>query len=141
MKLPTPNKDEVIRIARTWLGTPYRHLARERGEAVDCVQFIIAVGEEGGVCAPIELTPYKMINHPSKTRKIIERFCDPVLYFGPGDIAFFGPRPGIPTHFGFLTELHGTMGIIHADPVIGRVVEHTFPEDQLPLIDSIWWFK
>lgn len=42
-------REAVIESARSWLGTPYHHLAKVKGVGVDCAQFIIAAFEEAGV--------------------------------------------------------------------------------------------
>lgn len=143
MRPRTLSNAEVVQVARAWLGTPYRHMGREKGAGVDCVQFVAAVGEEAGLCPPLALPPYRMINRPDKTLAMVERFAyrlskdDPSL----GAIVFFGRRPGLPTHFGIASELFGKFAVIHADPIMGRVVEHPVPVDQLPLINSLWRFK
>jgi cell wall-associated NlpC family hydrolase len=143
MRPRTPSNDDVIRVARSWLGTPYRHMGRERGAGVDCVQFVAAVGEESGACPALELPPYRMLNRPDKTLAMVERFAYRLPLGSPtlGAIVFFGRRPALPTHFGIASELYGEFAVIHADPTMGRVVEHTVPVDQLPLINSLWRFK
>lgn len=41
--------DAVISAARTWVATPYHHMARVKGAGVDCAQLIIAAFVESGV--------------------------------------------------------------------------------------------
>lgn len=116
-------------------------MSREKGVSVDCVQFVLAVGEEVGATGHLDPGPYRMINRPDKTRKLAERFADELSYPALGSIVFWGRRPNFPTHFGFFSDLHGGPSIIHCDPGYGKVVEHTIPEEQLVLLDSFWWFK
>jgi|AraplaMF_Col_mMF_1032025.scaffolds.fasta_scaffold35929_2 cell wall-associated NlpC family hydrolase len=35
-------REQVIAATRDWLGTPYHHMARKKGQGVDCGQLIIA---------------------------------------------------------------------------------------------------
>ena len=48
----------VVRIARTWLGTPYRPLGRVRGSGCDCATFPAEVYAAAGVIAPIAIGHY-----------------------------------------------------------------------------------
>jgi len=139
MKRPTLNSDLVISFAREYLGTPYRKFGREKGVAIDCVGLILAVGEELGIVC--DIPRYRTFNPIDRTRSYIELFAEPVAPLTLGSIAWYGRRPRVPTHFGFLSSLYGNPAIIHADPEIGRVVEHSIPREQLVLIDSYWWFK
>jgi cell wall-associated NlpC family hydrolase len=45
----TPTADDVIAAARTWVRTPYHHMARVKGHGVDCAKLIIAAFVESGV--------------------------------------------------------------------------------------------
>jgi cell wall-associated NlpC family hydrolase len=47
---------EVARIARSWILTPYHHMARIKGEkgGVDCSQILIGVYSEAGVIEPFD---------------------------------------------------------------------------------------
>jgi len=139
MKLRTLNSDLVLGFAREYIGSPYRKYGRSKETGIDCVGLIVAVGEELGIVC--DLPRYRRFNPIDRTRSYIEEFAGPVAPLTLGSIAWYGRRPGIPTHFGFLSSLYGNPAIIHADPEIGRVVEHSIPKEQLILIDSYWWFK
>lgn len=41
-------RDDLVAAARTWLGTPYHHMAKVKHGGVDCGQLIIAAFEESG---------------------------------------------------------------------------------------------
>lgn len=53
----------VVRIARTWLRTPYHEAARVRGAGVDCAQVVYAVFLEAGECPKIDIAPYSAQMH------------------------------------------------------------------------------
>jgi len=42
-------RQEVVRTAKTWLGTPYHHHARVKHAGADCAMFPLAVYQECGV--------------------------------------------------------------------------------------------
>ena len=63
--LMTPEKrNEIIRAAREWLGTPYHHRARVKKAGADCAMFPLAVYQECGVI-PADFRPpaYQMQWH------------------------------------------------------------------------------
>jgi hypothetical protein len=132
--------NKVIAVARSWLGVPYRHQSASRERGVDCIQFVLAVGRELGVCDTLPLAPYPMINSPRKIVALLEEHGERVAA-QDGVVLFWGRRLGVPTHFGFRSRLDGAIAVIHADAQLGRVVEHRIPTEQLPLIHSHWWFK
>ena len=52
------SREEIVRAARRWLGTPYRHLSATRGAGCDCLGLICGVWRELGGEA-IELPAYR----------------------------------------------------------------------------------
>lgn len=40
------SRDEIVRAARTWIGTPYHHQASERGIGTDCLGLVRGVWRE-----------------------------------------------------------------------------------------------
>lgn len=53
-------RNAVVSVARSYLGTPYAHEGRVRGRkgGVDCIQFIAAVFERAGIVPPIKIEHY-----------------------------------------------------------------------------------
>lgn len=52
-------RDEVIRYARTWIGTPFRDQADTRGSGVDCCMFLVRVFVDTGVMPQFDPRPYE----------------------------------------------------------------------------------
>lgn len=68
----TPEKrQEVIRVAKTWLGTPYHHVAKVKHAGADCAMFPLAVYQECGVL-PADFDPpaYSMQWHLHHSEEI-----------------------------------------------------------------------
>ena len=42
----------IVAEARTWLKTPYHHMARIKGAGVDCLQILIGIYSAVGLCPP-----------------------------------------------------------------------------------------
>jgi cell wall-associated NlpC family hydrolase len=51
---------KLIEEALTWLDTPYHHQACLKGVGVDCVNLIVAVGQEAGVLGAVVIEPYNL---------------------------------------------------------------------------------
>lgn len=49
--------DDVVRTARTWLGTPHVNGAKVKGIGVDCGQLLIGVAEDCGAVQRGKVTP------------------------------------------------------------------------------------
>jgi cell wall-associated NlpC family hydrolase len=48
----------VVEIARSWLGTPFHHVAGKKGIGVDCAFLLARVYEEAGVIPPVQIERY-----------------------------------------------------------------------------------
>jgi cell wall-associated NlpC family hydrolase len=55
-RLTTAQRDNIVRAAKDWLGTPYHHHARIKHAGTDCAMFPLAVYQECGVL-PREYRP------------------------------------------------------------------------------------
>jgi NlpC/P60 family putative phage cell wall peptidase len=50
----TPTREEIVAVARGWIGTPYRHQAALKGVGCDCLGLLIGVWRElGGIAGPV----------------------------------------------------------------------------------------
>lgn len=90
------NRAEVVREALEWLGTPFHHMARVKGEGTDCGQFPLAVFEAVGLIPPHDPGFYppdwhkhrdeeRWLNHAEQfTVKVSDD--EPAL---PGDLVLF----------------------------------------------------
>lgn len=52
------DRDRVVAVARTWIGTPFHHVAGIKHVGVDCAHFLARVFEEAGLIEPIEIENY-----------------------------------------------------------------------------------
>lgn len=88
-------RDKVVKVAYTWLRTPYHHHARIRGVGVDCATLLLEVYQEVGVIEPIDpgyYSPQWNLNqHKELYLEWIRKYCKPIPYGTPkpGDIAMF----------------------------------------------------
>ncbi len=98
MSIPaaSPMRAAVVAEARTWLGTPWHHMARVKGGGVDCAQILAAVYHAAGLVPDLDLGYYPPDWHLHQERA---RFLEALLQHAdplsagdtplPGDLAMF----------------------------------------------------
>lgn len=112
---------DVVEEAKTWLGTPWRHMQRVKGLGVDCANLPAAVYEACGLIDHVEAEyPRQWMLHRKE-----DRFVEWIVRAGGVEIAREGLQPGdlivwkfglCFSHSGFLIE--GTT-ILHAYVNVG----------------------
>lgn len=130
---------DVVLEARRWLDTPYRHQARKRGVAVDCVGLIGGVALALGMPGAAEwmedraLHNYARTPDPALLLAACARFFDPVPTISrarAGDVLLFTLAEQ-PRHFALVSETRDGVPfrIIHAYALLAarRVVEQSLP--------------
>ena len=116
------DKLKLIEEARTWIGVPYMHEGRSR-TGVDCYGLLIVLAEKFCIDAPIE-KGYGLRPSGRHMRLQLERYADPIerSALGIGDILHI--KWAIePQHLAIVSNVD-PLRIIHADALVGRVVEH-----------------
>lgn len=114
--------DKIISAARGWIGTPFRYQQCVKGEGVDCVQLVAAVGYECGLC---DLIPRDRSDYPripplrrlmAGLRGVLDEITDPMA----GDVLLIAWRTR-PIHLAIMTSdstmVHATehAGVIECD--------------------------
>src|SRR5437868_477468 len=113
---------EVVRVARSFIGTPYHHMGRVKGAGVDCATLLAEVYYEAGVLKePVRIEYYPMDWHlhrdDERYLQTVQRYCHeiPAERLAQGDIVIY--------HFGRAWS-HGGIVIQIGDCAIGdRVIE------------------
>lgn len=86
-------REEVVRIAHTWLNTPYHPEARVKGHGCDCATLLAEVYAEAGVIPSFAIEHYPPDWHHHRSEEL---YLNQVLKFAkevetplPGDIALW----------------------------------------------------
>jgi len=128
--------DKALEIARSWIGTPYRHQCSLKGEGTDCLGLLRGVYRElYSTGDPKEMPNYSMSwNEHLSTDPLIEatrEFLDevPIKDAIPGDVLVFRMRSNMPAkHCGILS---------HDDKII-----HAYSREKTAeLYMTEWWWK
>lgn len=130
--MSTVTRTDIVAEARRWLGTPWQHQQRLRGQAVDCVGLVIGVARSVGLVPPDwDVTGYGRT--PDGT---LLQLCDQHLQridraaLQPGDVVAVAMDVD-PQHLGIVADYrHGGLSVIHAASHHGRVVEHRLMFDR-----------
>lgn len=118
-------QQQLITIARSWLGTPWRHNQCVKGLGVDCVNFVWAVAKEAGLDGSDLPSRYARVSCYRQIEKYLDGFLPRIEVLRESNLLLFELN-GYTTHIGFATD----KGMIHASLQWGEVVEHP--------IDGIW---
>lgn len=114
------HNNEVLQIARGWLGTPYKHQASLKGVGCDCIGLIIGVWRELFKCMPDNFTlPPYTARWAEETRDelmttIARQYLIeiPVKQIIPGDVVMYRMMRRGPTKHAGILSTHETF--IHA---------------------------
>ena len=105
----TPEKRaEIVRVAKTWLRTPYHHMAKVKGCGADCAMFPLAVYQECGVI-PADFTPepYSMQWHLHHSEEIYLKTIEPFTVETTGLSGVTSGRPWKPLPADFVVFKFG----------------------------------
>jgi len=111
----------IVRAARAWIGTPYRHQAARRGAGTDCLGLVRGVWREVYGAEPEAVPAYSMDwSEPqgeermwqAARRHLIEQ---PDGAVAPGDVILFRMRAGsVAKHVGIVTGAGAEPRFVHA---------------------------
>jgi hypothetical protein len=107
--------DDVLEVAREWIGTPYVWGGLTK-HGIDCSGLVHLAFRRAGQTLPRDASDQALVTAPVPAGQ--ER---------PGDLYFFSDKPDRITHVGFVT---GPGRMLHACGEKGRVVEEELPENR-----------
>jgi NlpC/P60 family putative phage cell wall peptidase len=113
--------DEIIRIARSWIGTPYVHQASVKGAGCDCLGLLRGVWRELRGDEPETPPPYSPdwaeASGAETLYAALARHMDEIAPrdVRPGDVALFRmAQRGPAKHCGIIATQGGALSLIHA---------------------------
>ena len=115
---------EILAVARSWLGTPWRHQGRLKCVAIDCGGLIIGVGRELGLL-DFDTRAYGRIPDGQRLRALCDAHLmpQPVTDVEPGDILLMRFTRH-PQHLAIVGDRDVPFSLIHAYADAGACVEH-----------------
>lgn len=119
-------RDDVVAAARRMVGTPYRHLGRQPGVALDCLGLVIEVARECAIVGSgFDIGGYTKVPDEAELLAGFRERCREVSIIDPpaGAIGLFMVCKRI-QHCAVLTGCEPCPGMIHAYAPAHKVVEH-----------------
>lgn len=132
-------REDIVKEARSWLGTRFHHQGRAKGVGCDCIGLIVGVvrdlqitSPEGGMLCRHDTTNYGRIPNGRFLKDMLEKYLTPIDIkdVQAGDILLFHFEKE-PQHVAIVSDYHaGGFGIIHCYASSRKVVEHS--------LDDLW---
>lgn len=117
-----PTVQDVLCVARSWLGTPFAHQGRQKGIRCDCIGLVIETCREVGLVDAAGLPPgwdhvgYGRFPESYGLTLHLLGYLAPVprQQMQVGDVVLFQVATGQPSHMGFLGDGATPLSLIHA---------------------------
>lgn len=121
-------RQQIVDEARTWLGTPFHHQARNKGIGADCIGVVGMTGVSLGLLKAEDI-PKDYAHSPNAA--MMQKKLEEHLYKIPVSDAKIGDVLHLvfdiePQHVAIITDI----GLIHAYAQVRKCVEHSF--------DAVW---
>ncbi len=115
------SREDVVELARGWIGTPYVHQASAKAAGTDCLGLLRGIWRELNGAEPTLVPPYSSDwSEPQRDevlwraarQYLIEKMC---TKFAAGDVLLFRMRDGsVAKHLGVVGETGPAPTFIHA---------------------------
>lgn len=110
---------QIVKQARTWIDTPFKHQGRLKGAGVDCVGLVIGVAHELDI-SNFDTANYSRVPNVSMMGKLLTEHLDEIAIDDAkdGDIYWMVVK-SFPQHLAIKSD----KGIIHSTSAIGKCIE------------------
>ena len=132
-------RSDIIKAARGWIGTPFHHQGRVKGQGCDCIGLVVGVVKELELKNKEQdkfLHEFDMAGYPKlPDGKILKQELSKCLKeensYDVGDVLLI-EFDGMPQHVGIVSDYKDGVGIIHCYAQSKKVIEHSLDD---------WWKK
>ena len=123
-----PNRADIVKLARSFIGTPFQHQGRLPAIGLDCGGVPVIIGNQLGIAPKnFDFKDYDTYPDPRMVRRVLTENLETISGGLPaaleGDVLLVSDG-GFAVHMGILAEKNGYRTIIHASNRDGGVVEH-----------------
>lgn len=126
---------DIVRVAREWIGTRWRHQAAQRGVGTDCVGLLVGVAYELGLgdaraeSRDVDFNGYGRAPDPSLLLRAANHYLEPAAGPEVGGVLLMRFASN-PQHFAIISQVSPLPYIIHAYAQARKVVENR--------VDTVW---
>lgn len=135
-------RDEIIRIAKEYINTPYLHQGRLKNKGIDCAGLIVEVAKEAGIYSEGDYTNYSRIPDGETLAKTLNTYCDKINFneIKDGDIILFKFVKN-PQHLAIYYKYNDMDYIIHSYSVAGKVIMQRLDSKWKNRIAAVYKYK
>jgi NlpC/P60 family putative phage cell wall peptidase len=134
-RAPINMQTQIVKIARQWLNTPFKHQGRVKHVGCDCLGLVAGVLKElnlklnGNEIAAIDNTNYSALPDGVLLQQALEQYLERSEQgrIEAGNILLMRFHRQ-PQHLAIVTPYENGLGIIHSYAQAGKVVEHRLDE-------------
>lgn len=114
---------DIIKVAKTYIGTPFHHLGRVKNHGIDCVGIILCIAKELNIPLVIH-SDFERYGRRTRQRSLLEYMDEQFIrlktkQLGAILVSWYNERTKEPSHLGIVTDI----GIIHTSGGLGVVME------------------
>lgn len=111
-----------IDAVRAYIGTPFQHQGRRRGDGIDCAGLLTCAAYDVGL-TDVRVTDYTPQPDPLRFREIAREHMDAVAFadLTPGDVLTFAFKDA-EQHFGVVVSMNPKR-FVHAYASVGKCVD------------------
>jgi len=124
-----------VTAARKYLNVPFRHRGRN-SRHLDCLGLVIVSLADTGFIVTNDKKHYGREPHTDGLREGLQiAFGEPCTDIQVGDIALIAYNTIVPHHVALIGDyVYGGLSLIHADGMVGKVVEHRLDDNWRKMI-------
>lgn len=142
--MPQHDPKQIVKTARTYIETPFKHQGRKKGIGIDCAGLIIQVAKELEYFSDDVITVYSRLPDGHTVKERCEKFLERLRNkndMQAGDVVLM--RLGkFPQHVGILgNSSQYPFTIIHAYGPYKKVVEHRLDEKWERRIIAVYRYR
>lgn len=144
-------KKDIVKEARTWIGTPFKHQGRVKNHGVDCLGLAIEVLSSLDYKSITENVPVKSLDDKHYSRfplgeHLVEGVSKHLKYkcakpkrdeLEPGDLVLMAWKRD-PQHVAIISDHKYGLGLIHSYSSVGKCVEHYLSDEWLNKITHVY---
>ena len=135
-------RSEIVELARSWRGTPFKHQGRTPFVGLDCAGVLIAIGHHFKI-SEFDVSNYAHFPQPAEVRRYlgahlirVETRIEAAL---PGRVGLFADQD-YPVHMGIFAELNGLPSLIHSSARARGVTEQNLDAELAGRLRGIYEF-
>jgi len=125
--------NNIVEIARSYVGTPFQHQGRQKGVGIDCAGLVECVARDAGYQVPVH-DNYGRLPYAGQLEKTLSRYLIKTSDLSPGCVILIKFKDSHPSHLAIFTGKN----IIHSSSALGSCKEHIYNDKWKSMTSGIY---